>query len=308
MDLSNNASGRRPRVLVLLAVYNGEPWLDEQLRSICAQEGVDVRIVASDHGSTDGTLSLLDRWRADRRDLGVLPGAAAGRGAAQNFLRLLREVRLEGVDYVALADQDDVWLPGKLDRAVSVLRTQRAASYSSDAVAFWPDGRRERLHKSPRQRRFDYLLEPAGAGCTYVMTVPFVEALRAELLRDPFRFDSTSYHDWLIYAFARTHGHAWVIDDHVGLNYRQHQNNDVGANVGLGGIRRRWKRSRSGLFRSQVLHIAGLWPEQHRSELRRLERFRLLDRLALALRVRRLRRRPKDQLALFWMLVLGVLA
>jgi rhamnosyltransferase len=297
----------QPHVRVLLATYNGAPWLDEQLRSIFEQQGVRVSVVASDHGSTDGTLEVLLRWRESGSRVEVLEGMPTGAGAAANFLRLLREAPLGDASFVALADQDDIWLPDHLSRAVAMLQAHRAVGYSSDVLAFWPDGRRARLRKARPQQRFDYLLEAAGPGCTYVMSAAFTSELQREFNIDPARFDDTSYHDWLIYAYARTHGHAWVIDEEVGLHYRQHERNDVGANVGLAGIRRRWMRSRSGLFRRQVLHMGRLWPESHRGVLAHFERFNVLDRLALAVQARELRRRPKDQLALFSMLLLGAL-
>ena len=237
----------------------------------------------------------------------MLQGAAGGQGSAANFLRLVREHVGAGFDYVALADQDDVWLPDRLSRAVEVMQRHGAVAYSSDVLAVWPDGRAMPIRKSQPQRRFDYLLEPAGPGCSYVMTAAFAAALRAELMARPQRFDGVQQHDWLIYSYARTHGHRWVIDDHPSIHYRQHPANEVGANVGLQGIRRRWHWARSGLFRRQLLHIGHLWPDAHANALRYFERFGWADRCLLALRVRQLRRRPKDQLALFFMLLLGVL-
>ena len=296
-----------PHVQVLLATFNGARWLDEQLSSIFAQTGVRVSVLASDHGSTDGTLALLSRWRAGGAAIEVLSGVAGGQGSAANFLRLVREHASAGIDYVALADQDDVWLPERLIRAATVMQQYTAVAYSSDVLAVWPDGRELPIRKSQPQRRFDYLLEPAGPGCSYVMTAAFAAALRAELTSRPERFDAVHQHDWLIYSFARTHGHKWIIDDQPGIHYRQHPGNEVGANVGLRGVRRRWNWVHSGLFRRQLLHVGILWRDAHEDTLRRFERFDWADRLMLALQVRQLRRRPKDQLALFFMLLLGVL-
>jgi rhamnosyltransferase len=297
----------QPRVLVLLATFNGERWLDRQLRSIFGQEGVSVSVLVSDHGSNDGTVALVKQCHGTGEAIDLLAGTPPGGGSAANFQHLLREHSRPGFDYVALADQDDVWLPDRLIRAVKTIRRQGAVAYSSDVLAVWPDGRRLPIRKSQPQRRFDYLLEPAGPGCSYVMTAAFAAALRIELLAQPERFAGVQQHDWLIYSFARTHGHRWVIDDHLGIHYRQHAANEVGANVGLQGIRRRWHWARSGLYRRQLLHLGRLWPEAHADTLRKFERFGWADRCWLALRVRQLRRRPKDQLALFFMLLLGVL-
>lgn len=296
-----------PHVQVLLATFNGERWLDEQLRSIFAQVGVRVSVLVSDHGSVDGTLALLTRWQIGGAAIEVLRGVARGNGSAANFLRLIREHGDAAIDYVALADQDDVWLSNRLSRAVDVIKRHGAAAYSSDVLAVWPDGRAMQIRKSQPQRRFDYLLEPAGPGCTYVMTAAFAAALRTELGLQPERFDGVQQHDWLIYSFARTQGYPWVIDDWPGIRYRQHPANEVGANVGLEGIRRRWRWARSGLFRRQLLGVGNLWPAAHPEMLRHFASFHWTDRCMLALHVRQLRRKPKDQLALFLMLLLGVL-
>ena len=306
-DASSPSNVAMPHVQVLLATFNGERWLDEQLHSIFAQAGVRVSVLVSDHGSADGTLALIERWRTGGADIDVLAGLPAGKGSAANFLRLVREHGSAGIDYVALADQDDVWLPDRLIRAAQAMRAHGAVAYSSDVLAVWPDGRAMPIRKSQPQRRFDYLLEPAGPGCTYVMTAAFAAAMRAELLSQPQRFDGVQQHDWLIYSFARTHGYCWVIDDQRGIHYRQHPANEVGANVGMHGIRRRWRRARSGLFRQQLLTVARLWSGAHAKPLRCFERFGWRERCLLALHVRQLRRRPKDQLALFFMLLLGVL-
>lgn len=304
--MTTDAALAVPQVLVLLATYNGERWLDDQLHSIFAQTGVRVSVLASDHGSSDGTLTLIERWQSRGAAIEVLQGVPNSEGSAANFLRLLCEHDTTGTEYVALADQDDIWLPERLSRAVTELRTRGASAYSSDVMAMWPDGRCTPLRKSHPQRRYDYLLEPAGPGCSYVLTAAFVSMLRAELMDRPQRFVGVHQHDWLIYAYARTHGHVWVIDRYAGIRYRQHPNNEVGANVGMEGIFRRWEWVRSGRFRRQMLHMASLWPDGHQHIARHFDRLSWWDRLALMLRAMQLRRRPKDQLALFSMLFLDV--
>ena len=296
-----------PSVLVLMATYNAGPWLDEQVNSVLAQEGVSVSILVSDHGSNDGTLERLEQRRAAGAPICVLPGVAQGRGSAANFIRLLRQCNLGGVSHIALADQDDVWLPQRLQRAISTMQSHGASAYSSDVLAIWPDGRETPVRKSQPQRRYDYLMEPAGPGCTYVLTAALAGSLQQELLLAPERFDAVHQHDWLIYSYARTHGHPWVIDGFMGIRYRQHEGNEVGANVGLGGIWRRWNRAKSGIYRRELLHIGYLWPDAHAQVLARFERFAPWDQLVIALSALKLRRRPKDQLALFSMLLLGVL-
>lgn len=296
-----------PRVLVLLASFNGAPWLDEQLDSIFAQRHVRVTVLASDDGSSDGTVALLQGRAAAQQAVGMLPVAGRRLGAAGNFLRLLREAPVGDFDFVALADQDDVWMCERLTTAIQRLAKLGADGYSSDAVAFWADGRRRLLGKGHPQRRFDHLFEPAGPGCTYVLSTALAKALQQELRHEPQRFDGLGYHDWLIYAFARMMGFHWVIDPRPGVQYRQHDRNELGANFGVTGVQRRWGRLTSGWFRQQVLQIASLWPNDHGEVIERLRRLTWRDRLWLARRASSLRRRPRDQLALAAMLALFVL-
>jgi rhamnosyltransferase len=295
------------RVLVLMATYCAGPWLDAQVDSVLAQQGVEVRVVVSDHGSKDDTLARLAARREAGQPIEMLPGIAPGRGSAANFFRLLRDCSLDGIEYVALCDQDDVWRPGRLRRAVDQMAARGAVGYSSDVLAVWADGRRIPVRKSQPQRALDYLLEPAGPGCTYVLHHSLVAALRVELNTQRERFDPIRQHDWVIYAYARTHGLPWVIDGYEGLEYRQHEGNEVGANVGMGGIWRRWDRATKGTFRREVVQVGKLWPGAHDHMRARFERYSMFDQLVIALSALKLRRRPKDQLALFSMIVLRVL-
>jgi rhamnosyltransferase len=296
-----------PHVLVLLATYNGAAWVDAQLEGIVSQRGVRVSVLVADDGSTDDSLARIGQWAARGAPIALLAPAPTRLGAAGNFLRLLRAAQLDGVDYVALADQDDEWPVGRLSRAVEQLAIHKALGYSSDAWAFWPDGRRRRLGKAYAQRAHDYLFEPAGPGCTYVLAAPLVLAIQRDLERQPQRFDGLGYHDWWIYAFARIHRFAWHIDPEPTVNYRQHGGNELGANFGVRGIRRRWGRLTSGWFRGQILLIGGDWPGPHKTVLEHLRRLWWRDRAWLAWHARALRRRPRDQLALAAMLLLGVL-
>jgi rhamnosyltransferase len=304
---TNPAATETPRVLVLLATCNGAPWIAEQLDGILGQRRVHVTVLAADDGSTDGTAALVLQRACAQQAVHVLPPSTRKLGAAGNFLRLLGAAALGDFDYVALADQDDIWPPDRLAIAIESLASHAAVGYSSDAVAFWADGRRRALGKAGPQRKFDHLFEPAGPGCTYVLSVALARAFQEELHQRPDRFEGLGYHDWVIYAFARTHGYRWFIDTVPSVWYRQHERNELGANVGLAGLGKRWQRLRSAWFRQQVLQIAGLWPGAHHELFARVQRFAWRDRIWIALRAPQLRRRPRDQWALAAMILLGVM-
>lgn len=298
-----------PQVVVLLATYNGMPWLPEQVQSILAQEGVDVRLVVRDDGSTDGTLDWL-RTADDPRIRVLEPGAPSG-SAAGNFYRLLTEVRLDDADYVALADQDDVWMPDKLSRHVELLGSGELAAVSSNVVSFHERGREHLIRKNFPQRRFDYLLESPGPGSTFLMTRRLADATRHLLEREPLAHE-VGYHDWLIYALARGSGWGWHIDATPSVRYRQHDSNAMGANVGarsaaarLSLIRRRWHRSQARLLAE--LLVAHGSPDPDLPRLRELlANTGWRARLALARRCGDLRRRPRDRVLIALLVITGI--
>lgn len=297
---------RRPLVTILLATFNGALWLDEQLQSIVCQTGVDVSVVASDDSSTDATMQRLADW-STRVRLQVLPQPVRRFGSAhRNFLRLICDAPLGNAEYVALADQDDIWLDGKLERAVQCLRDLGSDAYSSNVTAFWPDGRRLLINKSQPQCAHDFLFGSPGPGCTFVMPRQVFDQMR-EWVRVGFdQMQGIWVHDWLIYAYVRGHGLSWHIDNWPSLLYRQHGNNEIGVNSGWRATLRRWRHLRSGKYRRDILAIAEAVGDISPlvSAVRRLA---LADRLWLIVRVRHFRRRSLEclVLAFFFLLMPG---
>ncbi|MDP9123122.1 MAG: glycosyltransferase [Pseudomonadota bacterium] len=291
-----------PAVAVLLATYNGESWLQQQIDTIHAQEGVRVHIVASDDSSTDTTPEILLRYAANSPLL-CLPQASARMGNAnRNFLRLVFEAPLGDVHFVAFSDQDDIWHAAKLARAIAELARTGAHAYSSNVKAFWPDGRTRVLVKSQPQRRHDHLFESAGPGCTFVFTREAFERLQSWVRSDYARLCESPVHDWLIYAFARVQGWRWHIDDAALMDYRQHGLNEVGANVGSNAALRRLGLLQDGRFRRNAIQVASLVDDASWVS-RSLRRLTLMDRLRLALAFRSLRRRWRDALMMIYFLL-----
>lgn len=306
MNDIERGQGQFPPVCVLLATYNGEPWLGEQLASIASQSGVRVCIVASDDASTDNTLAQLSRSPPELPVL-QLPALPRRLGSAnRNFLRLIRDTPLGTAQYFALADQDDVWLPKKLERAVSELLRTGADAYSSNVTAFWGNGREHVLVKSQPQRRFDHLFESAGPGCTFVFSRSAFMRLQEWVTARFEALQDLKVHDWLIYAHAREQGWRWLIDPQSHMRYRQHARNEVGANKGLRAALSRWKLVRNGRYRDDVLAVAAA-VEDRSAVTRALKRLTLTDRLRLVMLARQCRRRAADALllALFMLVMPG---
>jgi rhamnosyltransferase len=249
--------GRQARVLVLLASYNGAKWIQQQIQSILAQDLVDVQIVIRDDGSCDPTLEAIGSLPASARVTLSLNSEHTG-SAAQNFLALIRENAATEFEFVAFADQDDTWHPDKLHRAASALAENGCAGYSSATVAVWPDGRSVLLRQSDRITRGDFLFEGAGQGCTFVLSAAFYCQLRQFVIENRALTQSLHYHDWAIYALARTWDRGWSFDANPSMSYRQHDSNDTGARNSARGATKRWRLIREGWYRRQLAMVAGL--------------------------------------------------
>lgn len=248
----------RPQVAVLLAAFNGIKYIEAQISSIISQVDVDVTVFISVDRSSDGTESLVSQLAKENAKLVLLPFGIRFGAASPNFYRLFREVELGRFDYVSLADQDDIWYPHKLLRACRTLKEEGAFGYSSNVTAFWPTGRTKLVDKAQPQRLWDFLFEACGPGCTYVLRVDLALELQSILRRGEGEVKRVGYHDWLIYAFARSGNKPWVIDASPTMDYRQHANNQIGVNSGW---RPYWGRARmilQGHGFEQASLIAGL--------------------------------------------------
>lgn len=112
---------KKPSILVMMATYNGEKYVAEQIDSILAQEDVDLYLMIRDDGSTDATCDICAEYAKNnpRIDLGF---NEANKGVTRNFMDMLREASLKEYDYFAFSDQDDYWLSNKLIEAIKLMR------------------------------------------------------------------------------------------------------------------------------------------------------------------------------------------
>lgn len=220
-----NMHHRRPKVLVLLSTWNGARYLAEQIDSLLTQElEADLQIVVRDDGSSDGTLAYLQSITDPR----VRIEAGNNIGARASFFALLRAAQQSDADYVALCDQDDVWRPSKLARALARLDPTRPGLYASalDLV----DGDLQPLGRyiHPGNRTFAAtLLVNFATGCTCVMTAALLRGL-------PFPEDERQVlmHDWWLASVATLAGEV-VYDPESAIAYRQHGGNHVGIKTGV---------------------------------------------------------------------------
>jgi glycosyltransferase involved in cell wall biosynthesis len=213
------------QVTVLLSTYNGEKYLSQQIESVLAQQGVEVKFYVRDDGSKDGTCDILEHY-AQKGLLEYEKGENLG--FAKSFFTLLRHAP-KG-DYYAFCDQDDYWHPDKLISAVNALNTLDNSKpnlyYSALRVV---DRELKLTHESTHEnyvppskdRVFpSSLMQNWVYGCTMV----FNEKLRQEYLS----YGQELYcHDWTMYQIAAALGNVYF-DPVPHIDYRQHGNNVYG--------------------------------------------------------------------------------
>lgn len=221
------------RILILLSTYNGEQYIADQLDSILAQRfSGELNVLIRDDGSTDATVAKID----DFRDPRITLIAGNNLGAKGSYLQLTAMAEDDSADYFAFADQDDIWLPDKLQRAVSCLRQQGALLYCSALQLVDESLRPLEVYRFRGAVEFEAsLLRNAASGCTCVFGR---ELLR--WLRRPVDSGQILMHDWWAYQLACAYGEVFY-DDESHILYRQHGGNAVGLEVGAAALRRRFK-------------------------------------------------------------------
>ncbi|MBL1320400.1 MAG: glycosyltransferase [Methylophaga sp.] len=279
-----------PNVGVLLAAYNGVDFLDEQLESILKQKNVNITIFISVDLSSDNSYEWCCNYAEHYAQIRVLPYGERFGGAAPNFFRLIKDVDFSSFDYIALADQDDIWLEEKLITACTYIKKDDLAAYSSNVLAFWPDGREQLINKAQLQRQYDFLFEAAGPGCSYVFSSKQLLEFKEFLIQHADKIKQVALHDWLIYAFYRSKGFRWFIDPEYQLLYRQHDANQVGVNTGWSAIAKRLNLLRNGWYKKQVMLTSELVGYGH---------LQLGSRWAVLKVIHHSRRRWQDRIALF---------
>jgi len=218
------------RIVVLLATHNGALWLDEQLQSIAGQTVHRLDICASDDDSYDATPALLRQWQDfwGAGQFTILRGRR--RGFADNFRNLVA-ASPQGADYYAFCDQDDVWLPGKLDAAVARLCTLVGPGLYCERTVIVDSAKRV-LGRSPLFRRppsfRNALVQSIAGGNTMVLNRQGFALMREACRRTDF-----VSHDWFTYLIVTGAGGTVHYSDQPHVLYRQHGANLVGSNRGV---------------------------------------------------------------------------
>lgn len=223
-----------PTISILMATYNGERYVSEQVESILEQTDPDWRLFISDDRSSDGTMSILDRYeKAHPEKINIARDDPSHRGAKERFGRLLSST---DSDYYMFCDQDDIWLPKKIEVERAAIRDLENQYGNKTPIAVHTDltvtdKDLKVLHESFRgyqnlklikmQELNRLLIQNVVTGCTVMIN----RALRDRCLPIP---AGAVLHDWWAGLVAVATGIIHYIDVSTVL-YRQHHVNVTGA-------------------------------------------------------------------------------
>ncbi len=229
-----------PTVHILLASHNGQAYLVQQLESIAIQTWLGWSLLVSDDGSTDHTKDIAARFASKvAQPVRLIHGPC--KGVAHNFFQLINSVHAgHANDVYAFCDQDDVWLPNKLERAITHYLQQNLPPEQPYLYCGRTQVVDEKLHStgfSPTPHRplgfGNALLQNIASGNTMVFNGALLSILRKI---DPVH---CVMHDWSAYQVATACDGLVYYDSKPCLLYRQHGANVIGNKTGL---RRRLKR------------------------------------------------------------------
>lgn len=259
----------KSKVCIMLSTYNGVKYIDEQMESLLAQHEVDVQIIIRDDGSSDGTVQKLNEYAQSHPDqIRVIKGENLG--VIGSFFELMRQTE-PVYDYYAFCDQDDVWKPKKLIRAVTKLQLRQSnipLMYCSSTqmvdqdlnnLNVWPT-----LPPKPLSM-YNAMVENCCVGCTMVLNPIAFQQVKANIPSD---LTQVIMHDWWIYLYVSAFGEV-IFDGEPMILYRQHQNNVLGgSNEGfIMKWKNRWNRFMNGKNHFILSKQAKMFLQIHKDQL-----------------------------------------
>ena len=207
------------KIAILMSTYNGEVFIDEQLKSIANQETEHIiTLYVRDDGSDDDTKKIIDKWR---NLINIIYIQGENVGPADSFWEMLKEKKILA-DYYAFCDQDDIWDYDKLDIAVKRLKGN-VHLYASNCRIIDEFGNiieTRRKKKTPDYHIENLFVSGITQGCAMVFTNSLREFICSK------KITCIPMHDLIVCIYAVCYGELfWDIEPH--FSYRFHKNNVV---------------------------------------------------------------------------------
>ncbi len=220
-------------ITIVMATYNGEKYVGEQIESILASNYQDMELYIYDDGSKDNTVELLKSYETQYPDMVHVVQNETNLGHAMNFIHALSRTT---TDYIMFCDQDDVWKKHKVATTLKRMRHMEAQLGKDTPLAVFTDatvvdGNLNVLnqsffcsgHLNPCRTDLPHLLmENKLMGCTVMVNAALRKVLQSKPLPQHAR-----YHDWWLALIAAAFGRIGYVRESTML-YRQHGSNVVG--------------------------------------------------------------------------------
>ncbi len=220
-------------IAILMAVYNGEKYLSEQIDSILAQSESDWQLFINDDCSSDSSYEIAVKYAKEHPERIIVSRNSSPSGSAcANFMGMLGRTDAE---YAMFCDQDDVWLPNKIKLTLQKMKeleksfgntpllvhTELSVTDSELSITAPSFTRFQGL--KPRYNSLNRLLcQNNVTGCTVMINRALIELVRNAPA------GKMLMHDWWIALAAAAFGHIGFADEPL-IKYRQHGNNQLGA-------------------------------------------------------------------------------
>lgn len=216
---------------ILLATYNGEKYVKEQIESILNQTYTNFKLIIADDGSTDQTRKILKEYekKDDRIELHLQEN---NQGYIKNFEFLLKQVKH---DIYMLSDQDDIWLPKKVEKTYEQLKKQEADLVFGDLevvnekletlFSSFNDYMKlsRKIKKYSHTNQLNYLYN-CVTGCTIMAKKEGIK----QLLPLPTKSKYVAHDHWIGIITSLQGKLTYMPEKYI--QYRQHANNEIGTN------------------------------------------------------------------------------
>ena len=221
------------KVTILLATFNGDKFIREQIESILSQTYTNWELLIHDDGSTDSTPVILNEYSLKYPDkIKILVAPPTG-CAKNNFLLLMNHA---DSNYIMFCDQDDVWHQDKIEKTLVEMQSVEKELSSDTPILIFSESRvvdenlKEICPMLSKYQNLDcnrtslskLLLQNVATGCTMMINSSLLGLAKVK------NTDSIKMHDWWCALIASKFGVLSFISEPL-VDYRQHSDNSVGA-------------------------------------------------------------------------------
>ena len=219
-----------PKLCILLASYNGEKYISEQLDSIINQTYKNWELIIRDDGSKDETVTILNKYEKKDERIKVLRDDKGNLGFLKNFEELLYNAKEE---FVLFSDQDDFWLKNKLEKFVEKIRNLDEKVLSKPLLVHCNSLVCDEKLEIIKEKFIDSKIAKKNNSNIYFfeyIVQGSTSMVNKKMIRESLPFlKSVTLHDRYFHLLSQFLGTRVFIDESL-VKYRQHERNEIGAN------------------------------------------------------------------------------